>query len=121
MGWWASDTAHLRFDDCRVPVANLIGSEGTGFLAVMLNFNAERFALAAGAVGFAWACYQEALAWARQRQTFGKRSRTTRWCATGWWTCWPASRRRAPCSRKPRGGSTTVRRVTPRSSPRSAC
>jgi len=73
MGWWASDTAHLRFDDCRVPVANLIGSEGTGFLAVMLNFNAERFALAAGAVGFAWACYQEALAWARQRQTFGKR------------------------------------------------
>ena len=73
MGWWASDTAHLRFDDCRVPVANLIGSEGTGFLAVMLNFNVERFALAAGAVGFAWACYQEALAWARQRQTFGKR------------------------------------------------
>jgi acyl-CoA dehydrogenase len=73
MGWWASDTAHLRFDDCRVPVANLIGAEGTGFLAVMLNFNAERFALAAGAVGFAWACYQEALAWARQRQTFGKR------------------------------------------------
>jgi acyl-CoA dehydrogenase len=54
-------------------VANLIGAEGTGFLAVMLNFNAERFALAAGAVGFAWACYQEALAWARQRQTFGKR------------------------------------------------
>jgi acyl-CoA dehydrogenase len=73
MGWWASDTAHLRFEDCRVPVANLIGPEGTGFLAIMMNFNAERFALAAGAVGFAWVCYQEALAWARERKTFGKR------------------------------------------------
>jgi acyl-CoA dehydrogenase len=73
MGWWASDTAHLRFDGCRVPVANLIGPENSGFLAIMLNFNAERFALAASAVGFAWVCYQEALAWARERHTFGKR------------------------------------------------
>jgi acyl-CoA dehydrogenase len=73
MGWWASDTAHLRFDDCRVPAANLVGPEGAGFLAVMLNFNAERFTLAAGAIGFAWVCYQEALAWARERHTFGKR------------------------------------------------
>jgi acyl-CoA dehydrogenase len=73
MGWWASDTAHLRFDNCRVPAANLVGPEGAGFLAVMLNFNSERFTLAAGAIGFAWACYQEALAWARERHTFGKR------------------------------------------------
>jgi len=73
MGWWASDTAHLRFDNCRVPAANLVGPEGAGFLAVMLNFNAERFTLAAGAIGFAWACYQEALGWARERHTFGKR------------------------------------------------
>jgi len=73
MGWWASDTAHLHFDGCRVPAANLVGPEGAGFLAVMLNFNAERFSLAASALGFAWVCYQEALAWARQRQTFGKR------------------------------------------------
>jgi acyl-CoA dehydrogenase len=73
MGWWASDTAHLHFDNCRVPAANLVGPEGAGFLAVMLNFNAERFTLAAGAIGFAWACYQEALAWARERHTFGKR------------------------------------------------
>ena len=73
MGWWASDTAHLRFENCRVPVANLVGPEGAGFLAVMLNFNAERFTLAAGAIGFAWVCYQEALAWARERHTFGKR------------------------------------------------
>jgi acyl-CoA dehydrogenase len=73
MGWWSSDTAHLRFDDCRVPAGNLIGQEGVGFLAAMQNFNAERFSLAASAVGLAWVCYQEALAWARERRTFGKR------------------------------------------------
>lgn len=73
MGWWASDTAHLRFDGCRVPAGNLLGAEGTGFRAIMQNFNAERFSMAAGAVGFAWVCYQEALAWARERRTFGQR------------------------------------------------
>ena len=73
MGWWASDTAHLHFDHCRVPAGNLVGPEGAGFLAMMLNFNAERFTLAASAIGFAWVCYQEALAWARERHTFGKR------------------------------------------------
>jgi acyl-CoA dehydrogenase len=56
-----------------VPATNLVGPEGAGFLAVMLNFNSERFTLAAGAIGFAWVCYQEALAWARERHTFGKR------------------------------------------------
>ncbi len=73
MGWWSSDTAHLRFENCRVPVGNLVGAEGAGFLAVMQNFNAERFSLAASAIGFAWVCYQDALAWARERRTFGKR------------------------------------------------
>lgn len=73
MGWWASDTAQLTFQDCRVPAANLVGPEGAGFRAVMQNFNAERFSMAAGAVGFAWVCYQEALEWARERHTFGRR------------------------------------------------
>ena len=73
MGWWASDTAHLRFDGCRVPAGHLLGPEGTGFRAIMQNFNAERFSMAASAVGFAWVCYQEALAWARDRRTFGQR------------------------------------------------
>jgi acyl-CoA dehydrogenase len=73
MGWWASDTAHLRFDDVRVPAANLLGAEGEGFRAIMHNFNAERYALAANSLGFAWACYVEALAWARERRTFGQR------------------------------------------------
>ncbi len=73
MGWWASDTAHLRFDGCRVPAANLIGPEGAGFRAIMHNFNAERFTMAAQSLGFAWVCYEEALAWARERRAFGQR------------------------------------------------
>src|SRR3546814_20156243 len=39
MGWWCSDTATLYFDSCRVPVANRIGPENQGFMAIMLNFN----------------------------------------------------------------------------------
>jgi acyl-CoA dehydrogenase len=73
MGWWASDTAHLRFEGVRVPAGHLLGAEGEGFRAIMHNFNAERFALAANALGFAWVCYVEALAWARERRTFGQR------------------------------------------------
>jgi acyl-CoA dehydrogenase len=71
MGWWASDTAHLRFDNCRVPAANLIGEEHKGFKTFMTNFNAERLGMAAQAVGYAQACFDEALDWARQRHTFG--------------------------------------------------
>jgi len=72
MGWWASDTAHLRFDGCRVPVANLIGEEHRGFKTFMTNFNAERLGMAAQAVGYAETCFDEALDWARQRVTFGE-------------------------------------------------
>jgi acyl-CoA dehydrogenase len=71
MGWWCSDTAHLRFDDCRVPAANLIGAENTGFRAIMENFNGERLLMSAGACAFAQVCFDEALAWARERKTFG--------------------------------------------------
>ena len=71
MGWWCSDTALLRFDGVRVPAANLVGAENEGFRAIMRNFNSERLSMAAGAVGFAQACLEDALAWARERQTFG--------------------------------------------------
>ncbi|MNT09941.1 Acryloyl-CoA reductase (NADH) [compost metagenome] len=71
MGWLASDTAHLRFDNVRVPARYLLGEEHKGFRAIMHNFNGERFGIAASALGYAEACYDEALAWARQRQTFG--------------------------------------------------
>jgi acyl-CoA dehydrogenase len=71
MGWWCSDTAHIRFDAVRVPARYLLGNEGAGFKIIMGNFNGERVAMAAGALGFAQACYDEALAWAQQRKTFG--------------------------------------------------
>ena len=71
MGWWCSDTAHLRFDNVRVPASNLLGEEGGGFKIIMTNFNGERVAMSAMALGFAQACYDEALDWSRQRKTFG--------------------------------------------------
>ncbi|MGB6115357.1 MAG: acyl-CoA dehydrogenase family protein, partial [Comamonas sp.] len=72
MGWLSSDTAHLRFDGVRVSARYLLGGEGEGFKAIMGNFNGERLGLAAGAVGYAEACYDEALSWARQRTAFGQ-------------------------------------------------
>jgi acyl-CoA dehydrogenase len=73
MGWWASDTATLYFDDCRVPAESLIGPENGGFKVIMANFNDERLGLAYGANGFARVAFEEALAYARLRETFGKR------------------------------------------------
>lgn len=72
MGWHCSDTAQLHFDGVRVPAANLLGEEGDGFRIIMRNFNGERMAMSAGALGFAQACFDEALDWARQRKTFGQ-------------------------------------------------
>jgi acyl-CoA dehydrogenase len=71
MGWHCSDTAHLRLDAVRVPARYLVGEEGAGFRMVMSNFNGERVAMSAMALGFAQACYDEALDWARGRRTFG--------------------------------------------------
>ncbi|MCO5147675.1 MAG: acyl-CoA dehydrogenase family protein [Aquamicrobium sp.] len=73
MGWHASDTAHLTFRDVRVPAGNLLGCEHEGFSAVMLNFNDERLTIAAQAIGQAEACFTEALSWARERETFGRK------------------------------------------------
>jgi acyl-CoA dehydrogenase len=72
MGWWCSDTASLHFDNVRVPAANLIGEENAGFRAIMRNFNSERLSMAASATGFAQACLEDALDWARERRTFGQ-------------------------------------------------
>ncbi|MEO8526858.1 MAG: acyl-CoA dehydrogenase family protein [Caldimonas sp.] len=71
MGWWCSDTAQLRFASCRVPSDHLIGEENTGFRAIMENFNGERLLMSGGAAAFAQVCFDEALAWARERKTFG--------------------------------------------------
>lgn len=72
MGWWASDTATLHLDDCRVPAENLIGRENSGFMAIMLNFNDERLSLASSSNAFARVAYEEALAYAQRRETFGR-------------------------------------------------
>ncbi len=71
-GWWASDTAALYFENVRVPAANLIGEEGKGFKAIMANFNSERLGMAAQAIGYAQAAFEDALEWARHRETFGQ-------------------------------------------------
>ncbi|WP_426391144.1 acyl-CoA dehydrogenase family protein [Variovorax sp. R-27] len=71
MGWLCSDTATLHFDNVRVPARYLLGNESEGFRMVMGNFNGERIGIAAGALGFSQACLDEALAWARERKTFG--------------------------------------------------
>jgi acyl-CoA dehydrogenase len=71
-GWWASDTAELSFDECRVPAANLIGAEDAGFIAIMQNFVAERVSLAGQCVAIAELAYRESVAYARERRAFGK-------------------------------------------------
>ena len=72
-GWWASDTATLYFDNVRVPVDHLIGEVNQGFKVIMTNFNGERMFMAAGMEASARVCLEEAVAWAQQRRTFGKR------------------------------------------------
>ncbi len=72
MGWWASDTAELVFENCRVPAANLIGEENSGFLSIMLNFASERLFLAGNCVAIAELAYRESVAYARDRRAFGK-------------------------------------------------
>lgn len=72
MGWWASDTAELFFDDCRVPVGNLIGAENMGFACIMGNFQSERLALALMANMTSQLALELSLKWAREREAFGK-------------------------------------------------
>lgn len=72
MGWWASDTAELFFDDCLVPATHLIGMENMGFACIMANFQSERLALAIMANMTAQLALEESMAWAREREAFGK-------------------------------------------------
>jgi acyl-CoA dehydrogenase len=72
MGWWASDTAELSFENCRVPAANLLGEENSGFIPIMMNFATERLLLAGSCVAIAELAYRESVAYARERKAFGK-------------------------------------------------
>jgi acyl-CoA dehydrogenase len=70
-GWLSSDTAELVFEDCRIPADHLLGEEGKGFYAVMQNFQTERIALGAMAVGLCRQAIDATLEHVRDRQAFG--------------------------------------------------
>ncbi len=72
MCWWASDTAELFFDDCLVPVENLIGVENTGFFAIMSNFQSERLMLTSMANMTSELALDEAIKYSKERQAFGR-------------------------------------------------
>ena len=73
MGWHCSDTAELSFVDVRVPAANLVGAENTGFLQIAEQFVVERIALAVQAYGARSGALDLTAAWCRLRETFGGR------------------------------------------------
>ena len=70
-GMGLSGTTFIEFDDCKVPVENLLGKENKGFQIIMRNFNHERIGCIAQANRFSRVCYEEAIKWAHQRETFG--------------------------------------------------
>ena len=70
-GWLSSDTAELVFEDCRIPAANLLGEENAGFYAIMRNFQTERIALGAMALGHCQTAMKLALDWTTTRKAFG--------------------------------------------------
>ncbi|CAJ1494631.1 acyl-CoA dehydrogenase family protein [[Mycobacterium] kokjensenii] len=72
MGWRSSDTAELSYVDARVPVANLVGVENSGFAQIAAAFVSERVGLAAQAYSSAQRCLDLTLAWCRDRETFGR-------------------------------------------------
>lgn len=70
-GWLSSDTAELVFEDCRIPAANLLGEVDKGFHSVMKNFQTERIALGAMAVGHCTQALKLTLDHVRDRKAFG--------------------------------------------------
>jgi short/branched chain acyl-CoA dehydrogenase len=72
MGWNASDTRPLSFDDCRVPQSNLLGPRGAGFKQFLQILDGGRIGVSAMGVGLAQGALDEALAYARERQAFGQ-------------------------------------------------
>jgi acyl-CoA dehydrogenase len=73
MGWLCSDTAELSFVDARVPVANLVGAENSGFAQISQQFVTERLMLAVHAYAAAQRCLDLTLDWCRLRATFGEK------------------------------------------------
>jgi alkylation response protein AidB-like acyl-CoA dehydrogenase len=72
MGWHASDTGELSFTDVEVPSENLLGDENDGFKLIMANFQWERLTMALGALGGMQRVFDETLAYAKEREAFGR-------------------------------------------------
>ncbi len=72
LGQHASDTAQILFEDCRVPAGCLLGAEGDGYRIALSNLEAGRLGIAAQSVGMARAALEAAVAYAREREAFGK-------------------------------------------------
>lgn len=72
MGWWASDTAELSFDDCRVPADRLLGAENAGFAVIMSNFLSERLMLAIMGYMTAEIALEAAVDYSKSREAFGR-------------------------------------------------
>ena len=72
LGWNASPTAQVVFEDCRVPAANLVGAEGDGFRFAMMGLDGGRLNIGACSLGGAQRCLDEAVAYTRERQQFGQ-------------------------------------------------
>ncbi|MCB1838155.1 MAG: acyl-CoA dehydrogenase family protein, partial [Alcanivoracaceae bacterium] len=73
MGWWASDTAELFFEDCRVPATNLIGPENGGFFCIMTNFLMERLMLCVMANMTSQLALEACMEYVKQREAFGRK------------------------------------------------
>jgi short-chain 2-methylacyl-CoA dehydrogenase len=73
VGWCASDTRELSFDDCRVPAGNLLGERGRGYAQFLRILDEGRVAIAALATGLAQGCVDECVRYAGQREAFGRR------------------------------------------------
>jgi acyl-CoA dehydrogenase len=71
MGWRCSDTAELSFDNCRIPAENLLGEEHRGFYAIMRNFQNERIAIGAMAMGEAARALEITVEYVKARKAFG--------------------------------------------------
>jgi alkylation response protein AidB-like acyl-CoA dehydrogenase len=72
VGWNCSDTRELAFDDCHVPVENLLGEEGRGYAQFLRTLDEGRVAISALAVGLAQGCVDECVKYARERVAFGQ-------------------------------------------------
>jgi len=72
LGQHSSDTAQIRFDDCRIPAENLIGAEGEGYRIALGGLEGGRIGIASQSIGMARSAFEVAVAYAKERESFGQ-------------------------------------------------